>query len=185
MLQHSLSIINGVWSSWFRLIHLRTIYDSSSRIVEYISVIEAEWSLWFGLTCELFHPLQFVIELDLTSFGRCKDLSSSAWGFWKYLVMSSCQGPWGLQCIRNMDELCIIDAIVDVFLHPLLRSFFFSHFIYLYRLWERWWFLLNITYRTGAFLFVTMNVVFSNISALELFIKERALFMYVSGPIIV
>ena len=32
--------------------------------------------------------------------------------------------------------------------------------------------------RIGAFFFIAMNIVFGNLSAVELFIRERALFMY-------
>ena len=39
--------------------------------------------------------------------------------------------------------------------------------------------LLSITYRVGAFYFVVTNMVFGSFSAIELFIKERPLFMYV------
>ena len=32
--------------------------------------------------------------------------------------------------------------------------------------------------RIGAFFFIVMNIVFGNLSAVELFIRERSLFMY-------
>ena len=38
-------------------------------------------------------------------------------------------------------------------------------------------FLIGIENRTGAFFFIVMNQVFGNLSAVELFIKERAIFM--------
>lgn len=39
---------------------------------------------------------------------------------------------------------------------------------------------LTIIYRVGAFYFITTNIVFGSFSAIELFINERPLFMYVA-----
>ena len=36
-----------------------------------------------------------------------------------------------------------------------------------------------ICYRVGVFFFLTMNMAFANMNALELFINERAMFMWV------
>ena len=40
--------------------------------------------------------------------------------------------------------------------------------------------LIFFVFRVGAFFFIIMNQIFGNLSALELFIKERSIFMYVA-----
>ena len=40
-------------------------------------------------------------------------------------------------------------------------------------------FFFFVSYRIGAFFFILINVVFGNLSAVELFIKERPVFMYI------
>jgi len=44
---------------------------------------------------------------------------------------------------------------------------------------------ISITYRVGVFYFITTNIVFGSISAIELFMQERPLFMYetVNAPL--
>ena len=43
---------------------------------------------------------------------------------------------------------------------------------------------LVCTCRVGVFFFLVMNMIFGNLSAVELFIKERPIFMYVSVYVI-
>jgi len=46
------------------------------------------------------------------------------------------------------------------------------------------WNVIVLYFRTGAFFFIIMNMVFGNLSAVELFIKNRAIFLYVIAIIL-